>query len=185
MRSDTGCQGRIADEYFLKSERLGFRWWSEGDIELALGLWGNPDVTRLIGGPFTDEQVQERLARERACARKDRIQYWPIFLIDSGEHVGCCGLRGYQSRDRVYELGFHLRPAYWGLGLAKEAGRAVIGFAFERLDPAAVVAGHHPENEASRRVLTALGFTYTHDERYGPTGLLHRMYMLPHRREAT
>ncbi|HEY0552670.1 MAG TPA: hypothetical protein VGG20_00270, partial [Thermoanaerobaculia bacterium] len=52
--------------YFLRSERLGFRSWSAGDFELAWGLWGDPEVTRLMGGPFSEQYVRERLAREIA-----------------------------------------------------------------------------------------------------------------------
>jgi len=32
-------------------------------------------------------------------------------------------------------MGFHLRPAFWGRGLAEEAGRAIIAFAFETTVP--------------------------------------------------
>ncbi len=37
-----------SSEYFLRSKRLGFRRWIEDDLDLALGLWGDPTVTRLI-----------------------------------------------------------------------------------------------------------------------------------------
>jgi len=40
-------------------------------------------------------------------------------------------------------------------------------------------AGHHPENHASRRILSKLGFRLTHEEFYPPTGLLHPSYLLP------
>lgn len=35
------------DSYFLRSERVGFRTWTAEDLPLALGLWGDPEVTRL------------------------------------------------------------------------------------------------------------------------------------------
>ena len=43
-------------EYFLKTERLGFSKWTANDMELAFGLWGDPEVTKLIcaSGAFTD-----------------------------------------------------------------------------------------------------------------------------------
>ncbi len=148
------------------------------DLDLALGLWGDAEVTRLIGGPFSLEQVQQRLAQEIANQAAHAIQYWPIFLLTSDEHVGCCGLRSCPSEPRVYELGFHLRKMYWGQGLAVEAARAVIEYAFTTLDAAGLFAGHHPANEASRRVLIKLGFRYTHDELYPPTGLRHPSYRL-------
>lgn len=176
---DSGsAKGQQPPAYFLRSERLGFRPWSEADIELALALWGDPRVTRLIGGPFSPGQVQERLSREIATARSHGVQYWPVFLLATGEHVGCCGLRPYRSEERVYEIGIHLRAAYWGQGYAPEATRAVMAYAFEALGASALFAGHNPANGASRRILGQLGFRYTHDEFYPPTGLHHPSYLL-------
>ena len=35
-------------EYFLTTERLGFSWWTGEDLELANGLWEDPQVCRYI-----------------------------------------------------------------------------------------------------------------------------------------
>ena len=198
-----------------KTKRLDFRWWNQSDLNLARGLWGNPEVTRLIGGPFDDEWISNRLAREIANAKSHSIQYWPIFLIENGDHAGCCGLKPYdamklpeqvrrtlldraKSREqepteapgpiatapwstlRVLELGFHLRTPHWRCGYASEAAGAVIHHAFNLLasPPAALFAGHHPQNDASRNVLQKLGFVYTHDEHFSSTALMHRGYVL-------
>jgi [ribosomal protein S5]-alanine N-acetyltransferase len=115
--------------YFLRTQRLGFHTWTEANLELAFGLWGDAEVTRLIGGPFSLEQVRRRLAQEIANQTAYGIQYWPVFLITQDAHVGCCGLKPCPSEPRVYELGFHLRRMYWGQGLAIEAARAVIEYA--------------------------------------------------------
>ncbi len=164
--------------YFLRTSRLGFRIWTEADLDLALGLWGDAEVTRLIGGPFSREQVRRRLEQEIINQETYGIQYWPLFFLTDHAHAGCCGLRPYRREPHVYELGFHIRRVYWGQGLAAEAGQAVITFAFERLGAASLFAGHHPDNAASRRVLIKLGFRYTHDEIYAPTGLDHPSYQL-------
>lgn len=166
------------DPYFLKTARLGFRSWSKDDLPLANALWGDADVTRLIGGPFSEEQVCQRLDRELASMREHKIQYWPLFLRDGGEFVGCGGLRPYKPEEGVLELGFHLRPRFWHQGLAEEAARAVIASAFAALGAKALFAGHHPENQASRKLLAKLGFTFTHEELYAPTGLQHPSYIL-------
>jgi len=50
--------------------------------------------------------------------------------------------------------------------------------AFRTLHAAALFAGHNPRNESSRLMLTKLGFRYTHDEYYPPTGLQHPSYLL-------
>ncbi len=147
-------------------------------MDLAMALWGDAEVTRLIGGPFSRDQVRERLGREIATMRSHGVQYWPVFLRATGEHVGCCGLRPYRMEEKVYEVGVHLRPAFWGRGYAPEATDAVIAHAFDTLGARGLFAGHHPGNAASRRVLERLGFRYTHDEFYPPTGLRHPSYLL-------
>jgi RimJ/RimL family protein N-acetyltransferase len=173
-----GVNGNPPRRYFLTSERLGFSHWLTSDMSLAHELWGNAEVTSLIGGPFSAEQVEQRLNREIASMRAYNVQYWPVFLLESDQHAGCAGLRPYRLDQQVYELGFHFRLEYWGRGLAQEAGRAVIAFAFEQLGASALFAGHHPANAASSRVLTKLGFRFTHEEFYSPTGLKHPSYLL-------
>ncbi len=165
-------------DYFLTTAHLGVRCWSAGDLPLALALWGDPEVTRFIGGPFSSEQIRRRLDDEIATMRAHNVQYWPLFLLGGGEHVGCGGLRPYRVERGIYEMGFHLRPAYWGRGLASEIGAAIIAYAFSALRATALFAGHHPANAASQRVLEKLGFRFTHEELYPPTGLRHRSYQL-------
>ena len=162
----------------MTTQRLGFRTWSPEDLPLAMALWGNPQVTAFLGGPFDQLRIQARLDREISCLGEHRMQYWPIFQLDGDVHVGCAGLRPYRIEDHILELGFHLRPEYWGHGLAEEAGRLAIEYGFENLGASALFAGHHPANLASRQVLSKLGFRYTHDEIYPPTGELHPSYLL-------
>ncbi|WAS94505.1 GNAT family N-acetyltransferase [Nannocystis punicea] len=159
------------------SARLMFRWWTADDFELARGLWGDPRVTaRIAGEPFTEPQIAARLSAEIDQGLTHGVQYWPVFLRDDGSHVGCCGLRPHAPQ--VYELGFHLRSAFWGRGLAGEAAGAAVAFAFGPLAARGLFAGHHPENTASRAALLRLGFRHTHDELYPPTGAMHPSYRL-------
>lgn len=173
--ADNGVVG-----YFLVTTRLGFRRWTEQDLDLGLALWGDPAVTRFIErrGALTAEQVAARLADEIAAEAAHGVQYWPVFLLDDGGFVGCCGLRPHRPAERVLELGVHIRSACWGRGYAAEAATAVIAHAFGSLGAARLVAGHHPDNAVSRRLLAKLGFRYTHDELYPPTGLRDPSYVL-------
>ncbi|MGH7455722.1 MAG: GNAT family N-acetyltransferase [bacterium] len=169
-----------SDKYFITTNRLGFRRWRDDDLPLALGLWGDYEVTKLIDarGQLTTNQVQERLIKEIATAKEHGVQYWPIFLRETDEHIGCCGLRPYDLSKGIYEIGFHIRSVHWRRGYAAEAARAVIKYAFVKLKANALFAGHNPKNEASRLLLEKLGFRYTHDEFYPPTGLKHPSYLL-------
>lgn len=168
----------MESEFFLMSDRLRFRVWREADLPLAMELWMDARVTGLFGGPYTPEKVRKRLNLEMTTQREFGMQYWPIFLLSDGRHVGVCGLRPWRVEERIPELGYHLRPEFWGQGLAVEAGRAAIEFGFGRLGARAVFAGHHPDNEASRKVLLKLGFRYERDEVFPETGILEPTYRL-------
>ena len=170
----------MIESFFLHSERLGFRRWTPTDRPLALILWGDPEVTRFFDArrQLTDAEALDRLRTEIATQNVDGVQYWPMFLLSSREFVGCCGLRPYDTQERVFEFGVHLRPTHWNKGLATESGRVVAAHAFEVLNVSALFAGHHPDNDRSRQMLTKLGFRYTHDEHYPPTGRDHPSYLL-------
>ena len=167
-------------KFFLQTRRLVFRTWTANDLELALGLWGDPQVTRFFDArdQLTAEEVQERLMHEIAGQKDNGVQYWPIFLRSSREHVGCCGLRPYRLPDNIYEIGFHICSRHWGNGYATEAALRVMDHAFRDLAVDGLFAGHNPKNTASRHLLQKLGFCYTHDEFYAPTGLQHPSYMM-------
>jgi [ribosomal protein S5]-alanine N-acetyltransferase len=164
--------------YFLRSRRLGFSTWQPHDLPLVTGIWGDPEVTQYHGGAWSAEQIKERLDLELANFRQYQIQYWPIFLLVTGEHVGCCGLRPRDRSRGIWELGCQLRRAFWSKGLGREAAGAVIAHSFDVLNVTALHAGHHPSNVASARFLQHLGFRYTHDEFYLPTQLMEPCYLL-------
>lgn len=118
------------------------------------------------------------LEREIERMNTHGFQYWPIYLLSEDEFVGCCGLRSYRPEDAVHELGFHLRPRYWGKGLAVEAGREAITFGFQTLGAKGISAGHHPGNVNSKKVMEKLGFRYTHDEFFPELGIDIPYYLL-------
>lgn len=171
-------EDRVA--YFLTTSRLGFRRWRETDVDLAIALWGDPLVTALIDarGALSELDVRARLTNEIVTERETGVQYWPVFFLDRDELAGCCGLRPYGGSRDTLELGVHIRSAFWRRGLAYEAARAVIGYAFATLDVATLLAGHHPDNESSRALLGRLRFRHVRDELYPPTGLMHPSYEL-------
>lgn len=165
--------------FFHQSSRLGFRVWHKSDLSLARALWGDPAVARFIAvGGLSEAQIEARLEREIKTQRRDGIQYWPIFLLATGEHIGCCGLRPHGDDPGTPEFGVHISSRHWRRGYAFEAASCVVDHAFKIVGAKALFAGHNPSNTASRGLLARLGFVYTHDEFYKPTGLHHPSYML-------
>ncbi len=154
-------------DFFLTTARLAFSVWSEEDLNDALELWGNAKVTKLIvaDGKMSEKQVYERLKKEIEMYKNYNIQYWPIYLKETYEN-------------KIFEIGIHLKDNYWGAGIATEACLAMIKYAFANLNAKAIFAGHNPKNIASAQLLKKLGFSYTHDEFYPPTGLYHPSYLM-------
>jgi len=165
---------------FITTRRLYFRTWRTDDIDLAMDLWGDPKVTRFIvaKGCMSDNEVKARLLQEIDNQEEHSVQYWPCLLSTDDTFVGCCGIRPYDPSTNIYEIGFHILQQYWGKGFAVEAAKGVMKYAFNELSVAGLFAGHHPDNIVSPHVLDKLGFLYTHNEFYAPTGLKHPSYIL-------
>jgi RimJ/RimL family protein N-acetyltransferase len=166
----------MCSDVLFESERLIFKCWGNKDIDKAKKIWGNMEVTKFIGGPFDENKIKNRLRLEIENQQKHGLQYWPIYLKDNREFVGCCGLRGYKTENETKEIGFHLCKEYWGMGLATEAAKRVLEYAFDELQLKKVFAGHNHNNANSKKILMKLGFRYIGDEYYPPTGLNHPSY---------
>ncbi len=168
------------NNYFIKSERLGFSTWTKEKFLLAKELWGDINVTRLIDsrGKLDDNQIFEKLNYEIENYKKYGIQYYPIFLLDNNEFVGCCGLKPYDLDKGVYEIGFHIVPKHWKKGIAKESAKRIIKYAFVDLKANELFAGHNPNNIGSKKLLHKLGFKYVGVEFFEPTGLNHPSYRM-------
>lgn len=126
-------------------------------------LWTEPDVRRYLWDDeiiplSTAESVASASARDFAA---HRFGLWTIRLRDAGDGtalVGFCGLRT-EGIGTEPELLFGLHPEYWRQGLVREAGRAVLDYAFGRLRLPRIVAATDVPNERSARTLASLGMT--------------------------
>ena len=155
-----------------------FRHWTEDDLPLASALWADPGVMRYMGGPMSPKTAKARLELEIERQRVAGVQYWPVFHRMTKEFVGCSGLRPFHDEANVYEMGVHIAPNFWSERLGEEAARAVMLYAFEDLQVDALTAGHGPGNVHSQALIERLGFQRTHEEPWGPLGILHPFYRL-------
>ncbi len=147
----------------LDSARLVFRSWTVEDTALAEALWCDPEVTQHFGGAMTTEQARDRLHAERERGDLMGIQYWPMFLRETGEFAGCAGLRPWSLDPSTIEAGVHLMRSVWGLRLGEEALLGILAHGFDALSLPKIVAGHGIEHRNSRKLLERVGFQYTHD----------------------
>jgi [ribosomal protein S5]-alanine N-acetyltransferase len=160
------------------SARLTFRSWTHKDTALAEALWCDSQVTHYFGGAMTREQARDRLDKERECENRLGMQYWPMFLRETGEFAGCAGLRQWQMDPKTIEAGVHLMRSVWGQRLGEEALRAVLAHGFDTLGLPMIVAGHGIGHDNSQKLLERVGFAYTHNISWGPKAIEVRMYAI-------
>ena len=89
--------------YFIRSDRVGFRCRTAGDLSPA-AVWAYPLVIRLIAGLGNPSNEQARLALETANRAAFGVQYWPIFLFAGGGRLGYRGLRPYRPDKGLFEV---------------------------------------------------------------------------------
>ena len=138
----------------IETERLTLRPITVDDVDLLVGLDADPAVMRFIsGGAPTPRHEAEGIVRRSLRHR------W-IASDPSGAFVGWFALRLSDDRGRERELGYRLRRAVWGKGLATEGSLALIDTAFIRLGAERVWAETMAVNTASRRVMERCGLRY-------------------------
>lgn len=83
---------------------------------------------------------------------------WAIFYGD--EVAGSIGLNRFDAMWKTCNIGYWIRSDMAGRGFATEAGRAVVGFAFDELDLNRLELVAAVDNPASNRVAEKLGFQF-------------------------
>jgi len=150
----------------LETQRLLLREFDEEDALAYFELGSDPRVIRYTGAPILTslEQALDVL-RTRPLADYQKYGYgrWACVLKDESEFVGWAGLKFLEDIGEI-DVGYWLRPEYWGRGLATEAAAACLRYGFEHLQMQYIIAFVDPENVASVHVLEKIGMS-----RVGPT----------------
>lgn len=159
----------------LETDRLILRRFTDTDADAALllELDSDPEVMHYIG-PFGLGSVQAY--RERI--RKNWFAYYTAHLARgvwagiekcTGRFIGYCLLR--PSTDYRYateavwrrptdlEVGYRLRRAFWGQGLATEAATGLVQLALADPEVTGVVSCALVANRASTRVMEKAGLS--------------------------
>jgi len=150
----------------LETERLFLRPWEDGDAPGLFEYASDPQVGPMAGWK-PHESVEESL--EIIHGPLGEPETYALVLKRTGRAVGSMSLfppgqycpPAQLPQEAVQlELGYWVARPYWGMGLAPEAGRELLRYAFEQLGCAAAHCGHFDFNGQSRRVIEKLGFSY-------------------------
>jgi RimJ/RimL family protein N-acetyltransferase len=148
----------------IDTARLSLRSHRVDDFADSASLWGDPRVTRYIGGrTLTGEEAWTRLLRYIGHWSALGFGYWVARETSSGRFVGEVGLADFRRDiepplDGAPEAGWVLAPWAHGQGFATEAVSAVLAWGAAHFGPRRTVCLIHPENVASIRVAEKVGF---------------------------
>ncbi len=122
----------------------------------ALDRWSaDPDFQRYLGEP---RPASENIERYESHWRRHGFGILALEDRGTGSLVGRSGVAFHRIWADDPEVGWAIDPAWWGRGLATEAGAACVAWAFGPLAYRRLVSISLPANVASRRVMQKLGF---------------------------
>jgi len=155
----------IAETLSLAGEKLTLRPFTLEDaprVQELVSNWNVASMVARIPHPFPDGAAEEWISGHNE--RRASGESWP-FAIETKKagFVGTIGLG--KTESNTMEIGYWVGEPYWGKGIASEAARVLVEFAFDILGRDQLTSGHFKDNPASGRILTKVGFYQTGEEK--------------------
>jgi RimJ/RimL family protein N-acetyltransferase len=142
----------------IETARLRLRRFVEDDRDVVARWNADPDFTRHLAGVQTRAQSDDAFDRWQRHWDEHGFGLLAVTWRESGELIGRVGPQYHRMWPHDPEVGWALDPAWWGRGIATEAGAAAVDWAFGPLNYARVVSITTEPNFASRNVMAKLGF---------------------------
>ena len=144
----------------LGTERLILRRFNDADLSPFLAYLNDPLVARYQSWEsYTAEAAQAAIDVQRNLEPGVPGKWFTfaLELKETGALVGHVALSVREESGQQAEIGFTLARAFHGQGLACEAARRVLDYAFDELDLHRVIAVTDCENASSVALLERLG----------------------------
>ena len=161
----------------LDTERLLLRAPCAEDFSSYAAFYADEEASHFYGGPLRADMAWRRLALDLGHWQLRGYGIWALESRAEGAMVGGCGLLWPDGWPRS-ELTWWLLPAARGKGLATEASRAAIAYAYDVLGWDLVETHMDDRNEAARRLALRLGGKVIAREMF-PDGRERDVFALP------
>ena len=182
---------RASTARVLRTARLQLRLWEDSDSDLAAlaALNGHAQVMQFMPQVLSQKESAEILQAIRVHFCRHGFGLWAVCKRGESTPLGWTGLavpNFAAAFTPCVEIAWRLQPQHWGQGLATEAARAALAFAFAQLQLLEVVSFTVPANLRSRRVMDKLGMLRNPHEDFEHPALpahhplrTHLLYRLP------
>lgn len=145
----------------VETKRLLLRNFRLDDAPAFFKLGSIPEIIRYVGNTPLNSIAEAEAALQAAPLRDYEVHGYGRFACiwkETGELIGFSGVKFIEELSET-ELGYRFLPEFWGRGLATEAGEASIQYARQSLGLSRLIGLVHPDNHASAKVLSKLGFS--------------------------
>jgi len=147
----------------IETERLRLRRWRDADLDPFAALNADPAVMEYLPGVLTRDQAEAMIRRMEAHFEAHGFGLWAVEVRGGPACAGFVGLTRVHFEAAftpAVEIGWRLARDAWGQGLATEAARATLRFAFTELALPEVVSFTVPANRRSRAVMERIGLAH-------------------------
>jgi RimJ/RimL family protein N-acetyltransferase len=153
---------RKPDVIVCETERLILRRLNDGDAAFILELLNDPDWLRYIGDKGVRNLDDARAYIENGPVAMYARHGFGLYCVElkiDRTPIGMCGLIKRDTLPDV-DIGFAFLPQYRARGYAREAAQATLAYGRDAIALKRVVAITSPDNEASGRLLQAIGLSF-------------------------
>ena len=146
----------------FETERLILRRLDDGDADFIFELVNDPDWLRYIGDKGVRNLDDARTYIENGpMAMYERVGFglYRVELKSVGTPIGMCGLIKRDTLPDV-DIGFAFLPQFRAHGYGREAARATLEYGRDVVGLKRIIAITSPDNDASGRLLEAVGLRF-------------------------
>ena len=144
----------------FESERLLFRSIGLDDANDILLIRSNDKVMKYMDVPrhYSINDSEKLIQTVLESYKNETGITWAIIEKPSDTFIGYIGfIRIFSDHCRA-EIGYALKPEYWGKGYMYETINRIAAFGFEEMRLHSIEANVNPLNEKSKKVLERVGF---------------------------
>ena len=159
-QDDNFFLGQLMSVERLETGRLILRRWREEDRVSFRRMNADPRVMEFMPKVLEAAESDALMDRMERHFEEHGFGLFAVELKGDGEFIGFVGLSvpGFEAAFMpAVEIGWRLAAEYWGQGLATEAAREALRYAFDVVGLASVVSFTVPANVRSLRVMERIG----------------------------